>query len=249
MILVVYILCLAYAAPFTPKVSSNVERGIYTPSNHSKAFDNTLTLRPPRLGFIDRLLRRYCIIALDPSPTREARTTRPAKPVLSPLLASPIPARNSFNFLRFRQNCSYPSCPANLPYNCETALSFPAPYVTTLFPFMKMSSTDSKKQANLSRIRTNQRLSRARRKEYISSLESRIREHEEKGVQATLEIQLAARKVAEENQRLRELLGKVGVSEAGIREYLQQPPSQTPCRREEQQKDAEPNECSMAADL
>ncbi|KAK4666942.1 hypothetical protein QC763_304730 [Podospora pseudopauciseta] len=114
---------------------------------------------------------------------------------------------------------------------------------------MKMSSTDSKKQANLSRIRTNQRLSRARRKEYISSLESRIREHEEKGVQATLEIQLAARKVAEENQRLRELLGKVGVSEAGIREYLQQPPSQTPCRREEQQKDAEPNECSMAADL
>lgn len=108
---------------------------IHTPSNHSKAFDNTLTLRPPRLGFIDRLLRRYCIIALDPSPTREARTTRPAKPVLSPILASPIPARNSFNFLRFRQNCSYPSCPANLPYNCETALSFPAPYVTTLFPF------------------------------------------------------------------------------------------------------------------
>ncbi|KAK4181823.1 hypothetical protein QBC36DRAFT_316654 [Triangularia setosa] len=130
-------------------------------------------------------------------------------------------------------------------------------------------SSDDKKQANLTRIRTNQRLARARRKEYVASLESRIAEYEQKGAQATLEIQLAARKVAEENGRLRELLGKLGVSEAGIREYLQQPPSssgsaaaalpraetlstnKTKVNRGEdgEEKDSEPNECSMAADL
>ncbi|KAK0665882.1 hypothetical protein QBC41DRAFT_158317 [Cercophora samala] len=142
-------------------------------------------------------------------------------------------------------------------------------------------NNNNKKQANLSRIRTNQRLSRARRKEYIASLEARLRQHEERGVQATLEIQLAARRVAEENKKLRELLGKVGVSEAGIRDYLQQHQPQhqqqqqpshhpraatattkPPCnnckeqthphpgeRLQEKDRDAEPNECSMAADL
>ncbi|KAK0735807.1 hypothetical protein B0T21DRAFT_368570 [Apiosordaria backusii] len=137
-----------------------------------------------------------------------------------------------------------------------------------------MSSDDQKKQAHLTRIRTNQRLSRARRKEYISSLEARIREYEEKGVHATLEIQLAARKVAEENKKLRELLGKVGVSEFGIREYLnagaptspaipvtttqsgvsptQKKQGECECECEGERKngrDPEPNECSMAADL
>ncbi|KAK4204178.1 hypothetical protein QBC40DRAFT_3547 [Triangularia verruculosa] len=122
-----------------------------------------------------------------------------------------------------------------------------------------MSSADDKKQAELGRIRKNQRLSRARRKEYVASLEARVREYEERGVQASLEIQLAARKVAEENEKLRELLGKVGVGEASVREYLQQQPAcdgvavAAPCISKEQpnvrEKDDEPNGCPMATDL
>ncbi|OAG44518.1 hypothetical protein AYO21_01008 [Fonsecaea monophora] len=50
----------------------------------------------------------------------------------------------------------------------------------------------------------NQRRCRARRQVYIEDLERRIREHEAQGVQATAEVQLAARRVAEENRALRE---------------------------------------------
>ncbi len=65
-------------------------------------------------------------------------------------------------------------------------------------------------------MRDNQRRSRARRKEYLSEVESRLRECEQKGVAASSEIQAAARKVAEENLRLRVLLVKRGVSESEI---------------------------------
>ncbi|KIW29672.1 uncharacterized protein PV07_05468 [Cladophialophora immunda] len=50
----------------------------------------------------------------------------------------------------------------------------------------------------------NQRRCRARRQVYVQDLERRIRVYEAQGVQATTEVQAAARKVAEENRALRE---------------------------------------------
>lgn len=57
-----------------------------------------------------------------------------------------------------------------------------------------------------SRIRDNQRRSRARQKEYIQELEEKVQTCERLGVQASVEIQQAARNVLEENKRLRALL-------------------------------------------
>ncbi|KAF3916545.1 hypothetical protein ABW20_dc0102134 [Dactylellina cionopaga] len=71
------------------------------------------------------------------------------------------------------------------------------------------------------RIRENQRRSRAKRKEYLNSLEQRLAEYSTKGVQATIEMQIAARAVALENQRLRNLLTTVGVSNEEVNTYLQ----------------------------
>jgi len=76
-------------------------------------------------------------------------------------------------------------------------------------------------KANLARIRDNQRRSRARRKEYVHELEQRVRLCELQGIEATSEIQVAARKVAEENKRLRALLHKHGVDERSIGLFLQ----------------------------
>ncbi|CZT45440.1 uncharacterized protein RSE6_05749 [Rhynchosporium secalis] len=80
-------------------------------------------------------------------------------------------------------------------------------------------STASDK-ANLARIRDNQRRSRARRKEYLQELESRLRQCELQGVEASSEIQTAARRVAEENKRLRTLLSHNGVTDEGVESYL-----------------------------
>ncbi|OBT62492.1 hypothetical protein VE03_08017 [Pseudogymnoascus sp. 23342-1-I1] len=67
-------------------------------------------------------------------------------------------------------------------------------------------------KANLARIRDNQRRSRARRKEYLQELEGRLRQCELTGVEASSEIQSAARKVIDENRHLRLLLAKHGVN-------------------------------------
>ncbi|CAK7198534.1 hypothetical protein SEUCBS139899_001197 [Sporothrix eucalyptigena] len=75
-------------------------------------------------------------------------------------------------------------------------------------------------EANLARIRDNQRRSRARRKEYQQELEQRVRAFEEQGVEASTEVQHAARRVAEENKKLRALLQHNGVSHASIEAYL-----------------------------
>lgn len=61
------------------------------------------------------------------------------------------------------------------------------------------------------RIRENQRRARARRKELIDDLKSRIRDYESQSVMATAEVQEAARKVLLENRRLRALLVEKGV--------------------------------------
>lgn len=72
------------------------------------------------------------------------------------------------------------------------------------------------REANLARIRDNQRRSRARRKEYLQELESKYRQCEQLGVEASAEIQAAAKKVVEENRRLRALLKQQGFSESDI---------------------------------
>ncbi|KFX95580.1 hypothetical protein O988_05735 [Pseudogymnoascus sp. VKM F-3808] len=85
-------------------------------------------------------------------------------------------------------------------------------------------------KANLARIRDNQRRSRARRKEYLQELEGRLRQCELTGVEASSEIQGAARKVIEENRRLRLLLAQHGVSpdDASDEDGSQQWPADTP---------------------
>lgn len=79
----------------------------------------------------------------------------------------------------------------------------------------------AQQKANLARIRDNQRRSRARRREYIQELEQRLRVFELQGVEASAEVQVAARRVAEENRQLRELLSKHGFGDDYIAQYLQ----------------------------
>ncbi|KAK2865118.1 hypothetical protein FQN49_003896 [Arthroderma sp. PD_2] len=71
-----------------------------------------------------------------------------------------------------------------------------------------------------SRVRENQRRSRARRKEYIQDLETRLQRYERHGVDVTIEVQAAARKVAKQNAMLRSLLNSLGVSDIKIDDYL-----------------------------
>jgi hypothetical protein len=58
--------------------------------------------------------------------------------------------------------------------------------------------------------------SRARRKEYLQELEAKLRSCEQVGIEASSEIQTAARKVVDENRKLRLLLHERGVPEAEI---------------------------------
>lgn len=89
----------------------------------------------------------------------------------------------------------------------STSLRFPTrlprPSVTT------MSTPPPDPRA--ARIRENQRRSRARKAEYIHSLETRLRTFERSGVQASLDLQLVARRVDAENRALRELLSEAGI--------------------------------------
>jgi hypothetical protein len=70
------------------------------------------------------------------------------------------------------------------------------------------------------RIRENQRRSRNQRKELIQDLQRRVQEYELKGIAATQDMQRAARKVAEENSRLRSLLVSHGVAHEEVEAYL-----------------------------
>ncbi|KID86942.1 hypothetical protein MGU_06071 [Metarhizium guizhouense ARSEF 977] len=74
--------------------------------------------------------------------------------------------------------------------------------------------------ASAIRIRDNQRRSRARRKEYVENLERKVQEYERRGVEATLEMQQAARTVAVENARLKMMLASLGVSEGDVDDFL-----------------------------
>ncbi|KAG0643248.1 hypothetical protein HOY80DRAFT_1033694 [Tuber brumale] len=77
---------------------------------------------------------------------------------------------------------------------------------------MPESRTEKDAQRAL-RIRNTKRRQRARQKEYTAELEQRLRTLEAQGVQATVEMQTSARRVAEENKRLRKLLRTIGVDE------------------------------------
>lgn len=74
-----------------------------------------------------------------------------------------------------------------------------------------VAKTPVEKAEELARVRSNQRRSRARRKEYVQELEERVRCCERRGVQATAEVQAAAKKIAAENAYLRQLLQKNGI--------------------------------------
>jgi len=80
-------------------------------------------------------------------------------------------------------------------------------------------------KANLARIRDNQRRSRARRKEYLQELEARLRQCELQGIEASSEIQMVARRVADENRKLRNLLTQHGVGDDSVEAYLQSSPT------------------------
>lgn len=73
------------------------------------------------------------------------------------------------------------------------------------------------------RLRDNKRRHRARRKEYIVELERKASQFQNERVQATIEVQLSARKVVDENRRLRELLHRSGYSDEAINSWVSQP--------------------------
>ncbi|KAI5455709.1 hypothetical protein BGZ63DRAFT_136274 [Mariannaea sp. PMI_226] len=81
-------------------------------------------------------------------------------------------------------------------------------------------SQKAKDTKNLERVRDNQRRSRARRREHLIELEHRIRIYELQGIEASAEVQQAARRVdeqnrriSEENRQLRAILNRHGFSD------------------------------------
>lgn len=84
-----------------------------------------------------------------------------------------------------------------------------------------MASPSQQPPSILLRNRENQRASRARRKGYIEDLEKRVRQYERDGAVATVEIQSAARKVAEENFWLRSLLTQQGIAKDEADDYVE----------------------------
>ncbi|KAM7193075.1 hypothetical protein V8F20_008591 [Naviculisporaceae sp. PSN 640] len=73
------------------------------------------------------------------------------------------------------------------------------------------------------RLTENKRRYRARRKEYVSDLESRLAAAREQGVQASKEVQLAAQQVAIRNARLRDLLSLAGFDAFEIESWESDP--------------------------
>jgi hypothetical protein len=63
------------------------------------------------------------------------------------------------------------------------------------------------------RLRDNKRRSRLRQKQYIADLEEKLRDLQREGVKATKEVQASARRVVQDNIRLRALLRYKGVDD------------------------------------
>ncbi|KAM4063265.1 hypothetical protein HRG_013835 [Hirsutella rhossiliensis] len=87
--------------------------------------------------------------------------------------------------------------------------------------FDREGTENAFRENKLARIRDNQRRSRARRREYVEDLKRRLRVYETQGIEASTEVQMAARRVAEENKQLQELLNRHGISDDHIAHFLQ----------------------------
>jgi len=74
--------------------------------------------------------------------------------------------------------------------------------------------------SNAQRLRENQRRSRLRRKEYVASIESQLREFQRNGAEASREVQQAAKHVVRENRQLRDLLRHKGVPDCEVDAWL-----------------------------
>lgn len=132
------------------------------------------------------------------------RTRLRTPPYLQLHLCSDITIRHSTNITRTRRTCS--------------RASYTAPSGTKARSNPVMSGP--KKAPQNDRVRENQRRSRARKAELLQDLQNRVRDYERQGVAATEEMQRAARVVAQENVRLRELLALKGVTQREVEEYL-----------------------------
>ncbi|KAJ9645073.1 hypothetical protein H2199_003077 [Coniosporium tulheliwenetii] len=71
------------------------------------------------------------------------------------------------------------------------------------------------------RLRENKRKHRSRQKEYVADLERKLDEYRLQGIQATKEVQLSARRVAQENISLRLLLRQQGVDDVTVDAWVQ----------------------------
>ena len=94
---------------------------------------------------------------------------------------------------------------------------------SALFATIPHTPTDSPKIQDTPssiRIRENQKRSRARRKDLLDSLQKRVQDFELNGVRATQKMQQAARRVVQENERLRSLLALHGVLREEVDSYL-----------------------------
>jgi hypothetical protein len=76
------------------------------------------------------------------------------------------------------------------------------------------------KEATLARVRNNQRKSRAKRQEYIASLERKLRDYETGKVPLDVESQSTLRRLERENRRLKSLLGAAGLPQIWMDAYL-----------------------------
>jgi len=83
-------------------------------------------------------------------------------------------------------------------------------------------ATAASAKDNASRLRENQRRSRARKKEYLTSLEARVQACQRAGVEANVEIQNAAKRVVRENMLLREMLRNRGVGDDEIERTIRE---------------------------
>jgi hypothetical protein len=70
------------------------------------------------------------------------------------------------------------------------------------------------------RQRDNKRRHRERQKEYVADLERRLEEARQRGVQATKEVQAAAKQTAWENCRLRKILHDQGLDTDSINSLI-----------------------------
>lgn len=92
-------------------------------------------------------------------------------------------------------------------------------YVSTSLVFLKpvvMINVRVQDANRALRLRENKRRNRQRQKDYTAELESRLRRLQYEGIKATQEVQLSARRVVEDNLRLKALLRFEGVDEHTI---------------------------------